>query len=365
MKIFIGIGTEGKGLSVSAVHFLLRDLKPFIAAHPDMEFWISSYDHRWNDAFNMPHVRQGREIYEKANRRNFHKLIGLGYRSGKAGPSKFDVTLWIECKPVRLESRATNFYISAGFMPHLSIKASGSRLGKEHFLDGMVFYHAIGQISNPVEGHFQHGFIPFQVPMHMPAQQPLVDWESKARIKNQFSDGKEYFLYLGPLGFEGNLKQLLKAFSYLKKRSLSSMKLILMGAKTDSYHHFASDFETYYYKSDVVVLEDELDHRDDIVFSSYAMVFPEVHTIDPVLMMSAWSYGIPCIVPSGSTFLDYNLGPWLEYPDADSARLGECLFQMYKDEKQRQTLILDASTHLQSCYAYGKEGFERALVSAT
>ena len=56
-----------------------------------------------------------------------------------------------------------------------------------------------------------------------------IDFEKQAAVKEKFTEGKEYFIYIGAIHPRKNLLNLLKAFSIFKRRLKSSMKLVLAG----------------------------------------------------------------------------------------------------------------------------------------
>jgi len=79
-----------------------------------------------------------------------------------------------------------------------------------------------------------------------------VSESEKQNIRNQFSGGKPYFIFVGALLPRKNLKHLFMAFDSFKKNHSSEVKLVIVGAKKwwsgeieDSYHQMQ-------YKEDVI-----------------------------------------------------------------------------------------------------------------
>ena len=77
----------------------------------------------------------------------------------------------------------------------------------------------------------------------------------KAETKRRFSNGRDYFLFVGSLNPRKNISRLIQAFDAFKKESNSDMKLVLAGS-----HAWGG--------SDIYKTIDELSCKDDIVFTN-------------------------------------------------------------------------------------------------
>jgi glycosyltransferase involved in cell wall biosynthesis len=86
------------------------------------------------------------------------------------------------------------------------------------------------------------------------AFKPVAD-SVKAETKKRFSNGKEYFLFVGSLNPRKNISRLIQAFDAFKKESHSDMKLVLAGS-----HAWGG--------SDIYKTIDALSCKDDIVFTN-------------------------------------------------------------------------------------------------
>lgn len=77
----------------------------------------------------------------------------------------------------------------------------------------------------------------------------------KAETKRRFSNGRDYFLFVGSLNPRKNISRLIQAFDAFKKETHSDMKLVLAGS-----HAWGG--------SDIYKTIDELSCKDDIVFTN-------------------------------------------------------------------------------------------------
>lgn len=81
--------------------------------------------------------------------------------------------------------------------------------------------------------------------------QPISE-ELIATVKQRFSDGKNYFIYVGSLNPRKNIANLLKAFDKFKKDDNTNTKLLIVGKVMTNDGHFKKEFESMLYKSDVI-----------------------------------------------------------------------------------------------------------------
>jgi len=78
--------------------------------------------------------------------------------------------------------------------------------------------------------------------------------QNQIAVRQQYSHGKDYFLFVGALHPRKNIKRLLLAFEQFKSKSKSSNKLIIVGAKMWWNDELKSCF-------------DQLDYKEDIIFT--------------------------------------------------------------------------------------------------
>ncbi|MBN8688285.1 MAG: glycosyltransferase family 4 protein [Chitinophagales bacterium] len=172
-----------------------------------------------------------------------------------------------------------------------------------------------------------------------PVFQPL-DFAARQPVKDQYTEGKEYFIYTGSVHPRKNLLGLLRAFSLFKKRQQSSMKLVIAGRLAWKYDSFVSSLKTYKYRQDVVMtgyLPDTELAR--LMAAAYALVYPSFFEGFGVPVAEAMQAGVPVITSAG-TAMEEVAGEAALYADpADHKALADQLMRMYKDESLRAGLI--------------------------
>ncbi len=102
-----------------------------------------------------------------------------------------------------------------------------------------------------------------------------ISYEEKEKVKSQYTEGNEYFIYSGEIGSNNNLLNLLKAFSAFKKRQKSSMQLLIAGKPGWKSKEFFESLSLFMYKNEVKILKDpSMEERIKVTAAAYAMVYP-------------------------------------------------------------------------------------------
>jgi glycosyltransferase involved in cell wall biosynthesis len=169
--------------------------------------------------------------------------------------------------------------------------------------------------------------------------QPVSD-EIKQQIKENYSGGKEYFLYTGAIHPRKNLLNLMKAFSIFKKRQQSSIKLLLAGRLAWKYDSFIKNLETYKYRDDVMLLNYlEESQLVKITASAYAVVYPSLFEGFGVPVLEAMQCEVP-VITSPASAMEEIAGDAALYADPENYNdMAEKMMRLYKDESLRIELI--------------------------
>ena len=167
-----------------------------------------------------------------------------------------------------------------------------------------------------------------------------VSQETREQVKKKYSNGHEYFLYTGAIHPRKNLLTLLKAFSVLKKKQKSNIRLILAGRMAWKNESFIEALKTYKYRDDVLVTgylpEQEL---VNLTGSAYALVYPSLWEGFGVPVLEAMRCEVPVITSRNSAMQEI-AGDAALYADPDSFHdLAEQMMLLYKDERIREELI--------------------------
>jgi len=167
-----------------------------------------------------------------------------------------------------------------------------------------------------------------------------IDDTTKDLVKQQMTEGKEYFLYVGAIHPRKNLINLLKGFSWFKKRYQSNMKLVLAGRMAWKNELFLKQLETYKYRSDVVVTGYVEEQKlQEIVGAAYAMVYPSFWEGFGLPVLEAMQSGVPVIISNNSSLPEIaGEAGFLVNPD-NAEDWGQAMGILFKDENHRNQLI--------------------------
>lgn len=167
-----------------------------------------------------------------------------------------------------------------------------------------------------------------------------VSNEKKEEIKKKYTEGREYFVYAGSIHPRKNLFNLLKAFSVIKKRQQTNMKLVLSGRPAWKYEPFIESLKNYKYKNDVVVtgyMKD--DEFADILGSAYSMLYVSFFEGFGVPVLEAMKCEVPVITSVNSAMNEISKGAALYADPNDFQDIADKMMLLYKDEKLRKELI--------------------------
>lgn len=167
-----------------------------------------------------------------------------------------------------------------------------------------------------------------------------LSWQEKEQVKNDFAEGKEYFLFTGGIHPRKNLMNLLKAFSLFKKWQHSNMKLVVAGRLAWGYEDILEKLKTYKYRDDVVLpgyLPDAQMAR--ITAAAYAMIYPSFLEGFGLPVLEAMQSEVP-VITSNTSSLPETGGQAALYADpADPDAIAKHMLDLYRNETLRGRLI--------------------------
>jgi glycosyltransferase involved in cell wall biosynthesis len=167
-----------------------------------------------------------------------------------------------------------------------------------------------------------------------------TDDTSQDLIKQRYTEGKSYFLYVGAIHPRKNLINLLKGFSWFKKRFQSNMKLVLVGRMAWKNEAFSKQLENYKYRDDVVLTGyiDDLSLQE-LIGGAYALVYPSSWEGFGLPVVEAMQSGVPVIVANNSALPEIAGDAGLCVEPNNPESWGQAMGLLYKDEIYRSQLI--------------------------
>jgi glycosyltransferase involved in cell wall biosynthesis len=166
-----------------------------------------------------------------------------------------------------------------------------------------------------------------------------LEWQQKEAVKAQYADGKEYFLYSGNISTSQNLINLLKAFSFFKKRQKSNMQLIF--ASTGICEEtFSKSLSLYKYKTDIQLLEQiSMEALTALTAAAYAVVYPGTEESFCTAAVEAMQSAVPVIASNTGSLQEICGDAALYFNAADFNDIADKMMLIFKDEDKRNELI--------------------------
>lgn len=118
---------------------------------------------------------------------------------------------------------------------------------------------------------------------------------------NKYSIDSKYMLFVGSIEPRKNIVNIIKSFNEYKKKSNSSIKLVLVGGKGWNNDSIYNEIDNSPFKKDIVVtgyvsnLEKEIFYR-----SAEFLIFPSLFEGFGIPILEAMSVGLPVITTNGS-----------------------------------------------------------------
>lgn len=169
-----------------------------------------------------------------------------------------------------------------------------------------------------------------------------LPWEEKEKVKEQYAQGCEYFIFTGGYNSQENILILLKAFSVFKKWQKTNMKLVIAG-NIEKNKKQAEKLNTYKYKNEVFFAGNlSAKEAARVTAAAYAAILPFDDEEFAMTVLEAMQCEVPVITSADSSMAEM-AGDAALY--ADTAKPEEMPQQMkliFKDEQLRNKLAAAA-----------------------
>jgi glycosyltransferase involved in cell wall biosynthesis len=169
--------------------------------------------------------------------------------------------------------------------------------------------------------------------------EPLLEKEKK-KIRKKYTDGTEYFLFVGALHPRKNVSGLLQAFDAFKGETTNSIKLMIVGGEMHKTGDIFETYENMRFKNDVIftgrVSTDEL---HDIFGAALALTFVPFFEGFGIPVVEAMSAGVP-VICSNTTSIPEVGGNAVVYADPMKIdQITDAMIKLANDKDLRKNLI--------------------------
>lgn len=182
---------------------------------------------------------------------------------------------------------------------------------------------------------------------------PLPEDQQQA-VRNQYTQGKRYFLFVGSQSPRKNLARLISAFGKFKERTGSDMKLLLVGAVYGGEGAVKRTISASPYRHDIVFAGRQAQSElEKIMASAFALTFVPYFEGFGIPIVEAFQCGVP-VISSNSTSMPEIAGNAAQMVDPFSDDdIAHGMEQLYHDASRRQALIA-AGHQRQAMYSWDR-----------
>lgn len=167
-----------------------------------------------------------------------------------------------------------------------------------------------------------------------------ISEDEKIVVREKFTNGSEYFLFVGALHPRKNVCGLLKAFDAFKSINGDNKKLVIVGGEMHKTGNIFDTYENMRYKNDVV-FTGRVSTADlhDIFGAALALTFVPFFEGFGIPIVEAMSAGIP-VICSNTTSIPEVGGNAVLYADPLKIdQITDAMLQLVNDDELRKTLI--------------------------
>lgn len=168
---------------------------------------------------------------------------------------------------------------------------------------------------------------------------PISD-DSKKIIRDKYTEGKKYFLFIGTLHQRKNIAKLLKAFDLYKKKTGTDYVLVLAGTKR-------------WWTSDMQSAFSEMEHRKDVIFtgripdqelylltaSAFALTYVSLFEGFGIPIVEAFRCAVPVICSNTTSMPEIAGDAAILVNPFDVEDISNAMIELTENEKLRQSLI--------------------------
>lgn len=167
-------------------------------------------------------------------------------------------------------------------------------------------------------------------------------------VRQQFTQGQPYFIYVGSIHPRKNTARLFQAFDRYKHQTGSPDKLVMVGAKGWQYGEIMDTYEAMHHKADVIFTGHlEGPQVAALVASARAMAYVSIFEGFGIPIIEAFASGIPVITSNTSSMPEVAGDAALLVDPTSIDQIALAMGQLYLQPQTAEALMQRASIQLQ------------------
>lgn len=326
--------------------FTFENLRRITCAHPEHQFYFL-FDRQFDESFVFSDNVTPIVAHPQARHPYLWYLFfeyGIPLKLRKINPDLFLSTDgWI---PTRLDIPVVNVIHDLNFLHHPEFVPPVVRRYYERFFP--KFAHHATQLASVSEYSRQDIVRSFQVDPEKvnvvfsgnnPAYKPLSE-EQQNQVRQKYTDGCDYYLFVGLIHKRKNLDNIFRAFDIFKDKYSSATKLVVVGDKK----WWAGEIENTYlqmkHREDVLILgRQPLEVVCELTASTIAMVYTSLFEGFGLPIVDSFNAQVP-IITSNVTAMPEIAGDAAILVDPNNPdQLADAMCNLQRDKVLRNALI--------------------------
>lgn len=167
-----------------------------------------------------------------------------------------------------------------------------------------------------------------------------VDDATKIEIRNTYTQGKPYLLYVGSINARKNLKTMLLGFDKYKEVQGSDLQFLIAGAMGWQNSELQPVLDTMKHRADVIFLgRQPLDELAKLVGSAFALMYVSLFEGFGVPPLEAMACGVPAISSTTSSLPEICGTAAILVPPTDVQALADAIFQLCANPSLYHSLV--------------------------
>lgn len=135
----------------------------------------------------------------------------------------------------------------------------------------------------------------------VPGSMEDIPEERKIAIRDEFTNGAPYFVYVGSLHPRKNIERLLQAYDAFRNKYECDTKLLIYGRIAWKTDKIFSIYESLKYKSDVIFFGNEKLQVKEVIGAAEAMCYVSLFEGFGIPILEAFACGVPVITSNVSS----------------------------------------------------------------
>ena len=165
--------------------------------------------------------------------------------------------------------------------------------------------------------------------------------EEKEKVRNEYTRGLPYFIFIGSLHPRKNLANLFRAFDLFKKSNPSEVKLLIVGARKWWTHDIDFAFNRMVYSNDVIFTGRlDIEELARVLGAALALTYVSYFEGFGIPIVEAFRCDVPVITSNVTSMPEVAGDAAMLVDPFDPESIEEALYKAYQYDSIRQELII-------------------------